>query len=480
MMKNIYKSITFLVIIVLLLLPGAASAQPQADENLYVKELNFVFLHGMGGTTCSLQLLSDWFIKKAGAYTYVYEQTHPDTKIEINTLLRCYPGYTDIDTWAKNVAESIDKHFAGRENLILVGHSMGGKTALYAVANNIGGLAEKVTAVITINSPVRSLDRYYPPGGGRPLDYCRTGLLGSDEGVCGSLMTYDSAADGKRIAESKHWLAFISAESAPLSPEFDRAGVDAWPRDMDDGIVPLSAQYAEGADVIYHGYHVHGAIGTSDETAEFIADQTLRYLFGLPVECSTFATGGTLEHKADWLLGKDVFIDNVGEIIASTGIIRHTNDSFTEWQEWGDVVGVRDAPSARSRSVVRQVSFPFFTQVKQTFWFNSYDERDCRIFLKTRVAPRSTIVVQYMIYRRPLLDPGDKRSFFEVKIIDGTPLTTITDVSWSNQNEQDTGLKIQSEAHSPFRWFNAEWRVYMKKTRQRDIINEIPGKAVKD
>jgi hypothetical protein len=32
---------------------------------------------------------------------------------------------------------------------------MGGKTALYAVAHNIGNIAERVDAVITINSPVK-------------------------------------------------------------------------------------------------------------------------------------------------------------------------------------------------------------------------------------------------------------------------------------------------------------------------------------
>jgi len=480
MLSRIFRFISFLVVAGLLAPPVTPVVQAQADKPPYVKELNFVFLHGMGGTTCSLQLLSDWVKKKASTYVYLYQHEHPDVKIVVNMLIRCYPGYTDIDTWADNITKSIDTHFAGRDNLILIGHSMGGKTALYTVAKNIDNMADRVSAVITINSPVKALKNYYPPVGGPPIDYCRTGLLGSDEGVCGSVINYDSSKDGKWVAENKHWLAFIAAENAPLSTQFDRAGVDAWPRDMDDGIVPISAQYAEGADVIYYGEYPHGAPGTSEEAAEFIADQTLRYLFGFPVERCVFSTSGNFEHEADWLLGKDVFIDEVGDIIASTGLVIHKNDSFTEWKEWGDVVGTRDSSSPRSRSVVQQVSFPFFTQVKQAFWFNSYDVQDCRLFLQTRAAPRSTVQVQYTVYRRPLLPQGSTRAYFEVSITDGTPLTTITNVVWSNKDPRDTGLRIQSEAHSPFRWFKAKWRVFKKETIVRNIVNEIPNVVVID
>jgi pimeloyl-ACP methyl ester carboxylesterase len=135
-------------------------AQAASENPVKVKELNFVFLHGAGGHSCSFQLLEDSIMRQLPAYILSYEQDHPDIQIEVDTLKRCYPNDVDIDTWANNIADSIDEHFPDKENLILVGHSMGGKTALYAVAQNIGNLADKVAMVITINSPIKSLENY--------------------------------------------------------------------------------------------------------------------------------------------------------------------------------------------------------------------------------------------------------------------------------------------------------------------------------
>ncbi|GAI54949.1 unnamed protein product, partial [marine sediment metagenome] len=91
----------------------------------------------------------------------------------LEPLQRCYPNDVDIKTWANNIADSIDRHFHNKKDLILIGHSAGGKAALYAVAHNVGDLADKVVLVVTINSPVKSLDEYYVTGGGSVLDYCR-------------------------------------------------------------------------------------------------------------------------------------------------------------------------------------------------------------------------------------------------------------------------------------------------------------------
>ncbi|HCP60244.1 MAG TPA: hypothetical protein DIT43_01515, partial [Dehalococcoidia bacterium] len=274
---------------------SAAQAPPQ------VKELNFVFLHGAGGNTCAFQLLADSIIAQLPSYVIDYEQANPGTKIRVNTLQRCYPNDVDINTWANNIADSIDKHFPDKQNLVLIGHSMGGKAALHAVAQNAGNLTDKVGLVVTINSPIKSLQEYYVTGGGSIRDYCRARWLLSDEGVCNSVAYYDSSRDGEWVGYSKHWLAFISGEAAPLSEQFDVGKVDALPRNMDDSIVPLSAQYSDGADVIYYGEHGHSDFTTSDEVAGFIADQILRYLFGGHVEYTVFTKGGTFEHKAGWL-----------------------------------------------------------------------------------------------------------------------------------------------------------------------------------
>lgn len=439
-----------------------------------VKELNLVFLHGMGGTTCSPQLLSDWIAKRLPSYIYVYEQSHPGIKIQVNTLLRCYPAYLDIDSWANNIATSINNNFSNRNNLILIGHSMGGKTALYAVAKNIGGLADKVTAVVTVNSPIKALSNYYAPGGGPVLNYCRTGLLGSDEGVCSSVTNYDSSADGKWVSENRHWLAFISAENAPLSTQFDKSGVDAWPRDMDDGIVPISAQYADGADVVYYGEQPHSALGNSDTASEFMADQIIRYIFGLQIDCCVFSNSGTFKHEADWLLGTDHWDQTFGEEIAVTGVIRHRNDSFTQFKTWEDTVGDIIPGAQRSSSVLQQLSFPLLTSVKEVRWATPGEPEDCRIYLRVGAAPRTTVEVEWTVYKALLLPENEKKAYYEVNITDGTLLVGITQIAWSSRDARDLRLRIWSEAQSPFRWFAAEWKVYHLESRSRNIISELP------
>jgi pimeloyl-ACP methyl ester carboxylesterase len=258
-----------------------------------VKELNFVFLHGLGGNPCTFQLLTDKIEEMLPLYAASYQERNPGITIEMNVLARCYPGYLNIETWAENVAESIEKHFGDRDNLIIVGHSMGGKVALYAVAHDLGGLYGKTAAVVTINSPVKNLDRYYVPGGGPMEDYCRTTMLGSDEGACTSLAYYDSSSDGLLISRTRHWIAFASSEDAPLSTKYDRSGVDVWPRNIDDGVVPLPAQFAEGADVIYYGDHGHSDFGEDDTAASKIANNLFRAIFGDPIECSVLAVRGT-------------------------------------------------------------------------------------------------------------------------------------------------------------------------------------------
>lgn len=118
-----------------------SAVQSAGEDSVQVKELNFVFLHGAGGTICGLQLLADSIMGQLPAYIRNYERTTRGTRIQFDTLQRCYGDDVDIRTWADNVADSINKHFAHKRNLILIGHSMGGKAALYAVAKDVGGLA---------------------------------------------------------------------------------------------------------------------------------------------------------------------------------------------------------------------------------------------------------------------------------------------------------------------------------------------------
>jgi pimeloyl-ACP methyl ester carboxylesterase len=469
------KWLSLLVVVVICISPiVSVYASSESDKAVHTKELNIVFLHGMGGSSCSFQLLTDWITKRIEAYILVYEQSNPGIKIKFNMLSRCYPGYADIKTWANNVADSINQHFGNKNNLILIGHSMGGKTALYTVAHDIGGLADRVSTVVTINSPIKSLSRYYAPGGGSPLSYCRTGLLGTDQGVCSSVTSYDSSKDGAWVAQNKHWLALISGEGAPMSTQFDRGGVDVWPRDIDDGVVPISAQYSDGADVIYYGEYAHSTLGVSDEIAQYIADRIIRYVFGLSVECCVFSRSGTIEHDADWLLGKDKWNDMVGEVFAASGTLRHTNTSFTKWEKWDDVIGEAVLQTQRSHAQIQQLSLPILTRIQGAKWLDTNNLQDGRLSLQTSAAPRTSVELKWSIYDRGLLPEGTKRAYYEVSIKDGTPLTAIGEVSWTSVDVRDIRLLISSEAHSPFRWFKAEWRVFKLESRQKGIIDEIP------
>lgn len=446
---------------------------PAQSAPIKVKELNFVFLHGAGGNACSMQLLADAVTAQIPDYIAEYERTNPDTEVRANVLLRCYPNDVDIESWAQNIADNIDEHLPDKQNLILIGHSMGGKAALYAVAHDVGGLANKTAMVVTINSPIRSLQQYYFTGGTSISDYYRTLGLISDRGVSDSIIYYDSAEDGRWVAAAKHWLAFISAESAPLSPQFNVGGLDVMPRNMDDNIIPISAQYTDRADVVYYGEHSHNDFGNSDEIAGFLAEQVLGYIFGGEIECSLLIRGGNLEHAAGWLPGVDYWEDVVGEVPVSSGSLQHTNDSFFRWQEWEDVVGESPLGSTRSSyRVVSENSFAFLTGIEEARWFSPDDAGDCQLYLKTRAAPRSTVQVDWQTYRVGLLD-GTERDHYEVEIATGTPLTTIRYVSWLSGDPRDLRLRISSEAESPFRWFKAEWRVYAKESRYRQVIDEM-------
>jgi pimeloyl-ACP methyl ester carboxylesterase len=469
------KRLVLIIIIVLCLQLGFGSPASSApEEPPQVKELNFVFLHGAGGNACSMQLLADAIQDQLPTLIYTYELAHPGTKLQVDTLLRCYPNDVDIETWANNIVYSTNKYMNNKKNLVLIGHSMGGKAALYAVAQNVGDVADKVAMVVTINSPIKSLQNYYFAGGASAVDYYRTLGLFSDSGASQSAVYYDSSQDGRLVAATKHWLAFISAESAPLSPQFNVGGVDAMPRNMDDTIIPISAQYSFGADVVYYGEHSHNDFATQDDVASSIGEQILHYVFGGYIDCSVPAGNDSLEHKAGWLPGTDFWEDIVGEVLASSGNVQHFNESYTSWQEWEDVVGECPPQSKRSTYRVSQVRhFPFLASVEESRWMSADNPYDCRLYIKTRAAPRNKVEVDWSIYHCGLLPPETVRNHYEVEIKTGTPLTNIKRVSWASDDPHDLRLKIYSEAESPFRWFKAEWRTYSTERRNRRVIDEI-------
>jgi pimeloyl-ACP methyl ester carboxylesterase len=476
-MKRLFVKRLLLLLLSILCLsvafPGLAKAAFENTDN--VKELNFVFLHGFNGNSRDLQLLEDIILDQLPAYVTNYQYVHPDINIFTDSLIRSYPNDVGIDAWANNIAESINKRFAGKKNLVLIGHSMGGKTALYAVAHNIGNLADKVAMVVTINSPIKSLVNYYYVGGDTALDYWGAKLLLSSKGVLESLVNYDSSEDGKWVSSNKHWLAFISSESSPLSSQFDVSGIDALPRDMDDTIVPISGQYSDGADVIYYGEYAHSDFSKLSEVSGYLAGQILRYIFGGNIECSVFARGGSYEHKAGLFPGTDYWQDLVGGVLAGSGTLIHKNDSFIKWREWEDVVGEYSAGSVRSSfQTTQKRSFPVFTGIKQSSWESVDNPEDGRIYIKTRAAPKSSVQVDWSVYEQGLFPVGIERDHYEIEIQTGAQLTSVKQVSWETNDRRDVRLRISSQAQKPFRWFKVQWRVYYKESRQRQIIDAFP------
>jgi pimeloyl-ACP methyl ester carboxylesterase len=457
----------------------SGSAGSAADSPAEVKTLNFVFLHGAAGNPCGPQLLDDSIMEQIPDYILKYQQANPSVEVKVNVLNRCYPNDVDVETWAKNIADSVDKYLPREGKIIFIGHSMGGKSALYAVAQNIGNLAERTALVVTINSPIKSLDRYLVAGGGSFVTYCRAALWNTTRGACISVATYDSSEDGKWVSQNKHWLAFISGENSPLSPQFDYGGVDPYPRDMDDGALPMSAQYSDGADVIYYGEYGHSDFTGSKEVSASMAGEILTYIFGGTVECPVLARDGGWQHKAGMLLGTDYWQDTIGEVLGDSSFLWHWNPSYTKWQEWEDTVDYQPPTyenQLRSRfEVSLEMSAPILTAIKEARWLSPDNPADCRLYLRTSTAPRNSIQVDYSIYVQGLLPEGKKRDHYEIEIVAGTPMVKVSQTSWLNDNTRDLRVQVSSSAERPFRWFEAKWRVYYQESRQRNVIDEIPA-----
>jgi pimeloyl-ACP methyl ester carboxylesterase len=479
MYNQIMKRLLVVAAIVLCLQLGfAAPAGSAADNSVEVKELNFVFLHGAIGNPCGVQFLADSILEQIPEYILEYERANPGVKVNVDVLNRCYPNDVDVETWAKNIADSIDKYLPGKGNLVLIGHSMGGKAALYAVANNVGNLAHRVPLVVTINTPVKSLDRYSVAGGGSFVSYCRAALWNTTRGACVSVGTYDSSEDGKWVSQNKHWLAFISGENAPLSPQFDYGGVDPYPRDIDDGALPMSSQYSDDADVIYYGEYGHSDFHIMEEATDFMAAEILKYIFGGTIQCPVLVREGSFEHRAASLLGTEYWQDIVGDVFGIGGTLWHRNQSYIKWEEWEDIAEYYPPTyenDLRSRYEISQVrSWAIFTGIEEVRWLNPDDPSDCRLYLRTRATPRNYVQVDWRIYRQGLLPEGAKRDHYEIEMVAGTPLAEVYHVSWVTDNPRDLRVQVWSRAERPFRWFEAKWRVYQQESRYRKVIDEIP------
>jgi hypothetical protein len=439
------------------------------------KELNFVMLHGAGGTACGLQNIGDTITDMIPLYVESYKKDHPTTKITFNILNRCYPANVDMETWAQNIGESINEYLPGKRNLILIGHSFGGKSALYSVAHNIEGLKDKTLLVVTINSPIKPLNCYPVSGAPNAIDLCKARFINSDKGVCSSLANYDSTEDGRIVSEEKHWLALVSGENTPGSDSFNYGGIDPYTWHCDDGVIPISGQYTEDADTVYYGEYYHSDFHEFEELYITVSETILNYIFGTAENgYSVLSREDSFTHKSDWWLGKDTWSDILGDTLAKEGATWHFNDSYMQWREWEDVAGgwpfVGDAKS-RYYTTLSSSSGPF-TNIEETRWFDPANIEDCQIYIKTKAGPRQYVQVDWKIYQQSL-SQDYARDHYEIEIEEGTALTAITRATWLTDNERDLRVSVQSQAESPFKWFKAICKIFVKEPRYRNLIDDI-------
>jgi pimeloyl-ACP methyl ester carboxylesterase len=477
--SKISKYLSVLIMVAMCMQVGYFNQPVSAQNEPVIKELNFVFLHGAAGNPCGPQLLADSIMAQIPDFIKTYQEANRGVEIKVDMLNRCYPNDVDVETWAGNIADTVNKYFADKDNLIFVGHSMGGKSALYAVAHNVGNLADKTAMVVTVNTPVKNLNRYQLVGGGSFTDFCRAGwLILPDRGVCNSVGSYDSSEDGLWVGQHKHWLAFISGENAPLSPQFDYGGVDPYPRNMDDGALPMQAQYSDGADVIYYGEHGHSDFTSMPDVASSMANQILTYIFGGTVQCSSLVRSGSWQHEAGLLLGTDVWQDTVGDLLGDSGYVFHWNPSLKKqvWEDIVDYIPPTYENQVRSRfEITTDKSFPILASVVEARWLTPDDPGDCRLYIKTRAASQNYISVNYNIYVQGIMSVGQERDHYEIEITAGTPMAEINNAFWQSENLRDVRVCVSSRAERPFRWYRAAWRVYRKVPVQRNVIDELPA-----
>ena len=461
------------VFLVLLIQLVITSSVCQAQPATQTKELAFVFLHGMGGSPGTFQLLSDSIVDKLPAYIRGYEQKNPDVAILAadETLIRQYPNYVDIDTWANNIAISIKKYFP-HKNIVLIGHSMGGKVALYMTAHNIGNISDRIAAVVTINSPVKKLSQYYTVGGANFFQ--ESFLITQDRGVINSIENYDASADGKWVAEHKHWLALCSSEGSPMSSQFNHSGVDAFPWNMDDTIVPIEAQYADGADVVYYGEHYHSEFGNDPALSSALADYILKYVFGEDIDLSVLSDSGSIKYDAGIFPFKYNFKEIVGVEQLATGTFTYQNDSWG-WQEKTFVVGEANLNGIRSSFDVKTQCIPIISGLSQAKWLKS-DEGDSQLVVRVRAAPHSRVIVTWSIIGYHPKDMARDR--YEASVSTGTPFTTVSTVTWAGNETSDYRLQLIAQAQGPLRWLTIDWKVYAKVKGSGNVIDGLPASSL--
>jgi len=318
--KNKFCSFSF-VFITFILIFSLVSISFSVQSSNEPDTIHVLFLHGMPETPNVLIPLKEKI-----------NDLFDDQGINLDF---CYPHLPDsesVDTWADNVAREIN-NWNPNGDIVIVGLSMGGKVAVHLTADDSFGVQDRIDSVITINSPLKSFDRYYNAFFGYHYPSFLLPFMGTTvmnyikpDGFI-DVITFDSSNEAAWIASEKELLTFISGESSPADPLFDGGFGDMFPRVLDDGTVPLPAQYVEGSTVFYYGVKQHEAVfrdlndgGARDKIAETIVD----FLLGNSIMQSSKINSGTVFFNRQGLFSEDSF----QKIVSQEDMIEYNRDHF--------------------------------------------------------------------------------------------------------------------------------------------------------
>jgi pimeloyl-ACP methyl ester carboxylesterase len=304
--------------------------------------INILFLHGMPATLNVLKPLREKL-----------EELLSYENVSLNWWYPLLPDFESLDNWADNVVDEIDE-WSPNGSIVIIGLSMGGKVALHTVSQARFGIQDKVELVITINSPIKKFQQYYNCFFGykypKPLlPFMATWVMGYEkpDGLS-DVIFYDSTSEAEWVASEKSLLTFVSGEKIPNSPDFNEVFGDMFPRDCDDGIIPMSAQYISSSTMVYYGQHQHEAVfrdlslgGARDDIAENIT----QYLLGQSIQCS---------------------------VVVDSGYIHHQSDMFSMNGSWSDSVGEHEVNSSRDHFLIQiqQGSSSLLTGISKASWLS--------------------------------------------------------------------------------------------------------------
>ena len=217
------------------------------------------FLHGWLGE-------SDDLVPLARRVLHLWSNQGKITS-DLRLDLNGFPNNLGLERWATNIAQRIRnrlKDMSDTGKVIIVGYSMGGKAALYAVGHNISDIRDSIDVIITINTPYHDLAEFAPALLTKAA--CQAAHFWKrtpDRGACEDLVHHDSTDTVRTIQDETDIpiYALASSEDMPLSLSCNSpimsSPVDPYAWYLDDGNVPLKAQSVEGVKTIYYGNFCH-------------------------------------------------------------------------------------------------------------------------------------------------------------------------------------------------------------------------------